>query len=101
MFGNSHSVGAKAKMSKAKSSENNPMFGKSHSADTLTKMSLAKGGGTIYVNDAQGTLAYTFSSARKAAKNFNSHHTTIMAYVRNGQLFQNKWKLYLSLITKE
>jgi group I intron endonuclease len=100
-FGKSHTVETLAKMSEAKSSENNPMFGKTHSADTLTKMSLAKGGGTIYVYDIQDTLVYTFSSARKAALHFESSHITIGKYVRNGKLFQNKWKLSLSLITKK
>jgi hypothetical protein len=39
--------------------------GKNHSLETKTKMSIVKGT-AIYVYDTQGSLAYIFSSARKA-----------------------------------
>ena len=82
-------------MSAAKLGENHPMFGKTHSAQTLDKMSAALGT-AIYVYDTQGSLAYTFSSARKAALHFKCSHVTIANYVKIGKLFQDKWILSLS-----
>jgi hypothetical protein len=58
-----------------------------------TNLSIVKGGGTIFVYDTQGSLVNSFSSARKAAEHFKSSHPTIVRYVKNGQLFQDKWKL--------
>jgi hypothetical protein len=101
MFGKSHTTETKALLSEAFSGENHPMFGKTHSVETTIKMSVAKGGGTIYVYDIQDTLVYTFSSARKAALHFKCSHITIANYIKNGKLFQAKWFLSVSLITKE
>src|SRR5690606_31581361 len=93
MFGNTHSAQTKAKISEAKLGENHPMFGKSHSAESILKLSIANGGGTIYIYDTQGLLVNSFSSARKTAEYFNCNHKTIMRYVRNNKLFQDKWYL--------
>jgi len=90
----------KAKMSEANKGEKNPMFGKTHTAETIAKMSKDKGI-TIYVYDNQGSLIYTFSSARKAAKFFNSYSTTILKFARNGGLFLDLWILSTSLINKD
>jgi hypothetical protein len=83
------------------SGENNRMFGKFHPPESVSKISIARGGGTIYVYDSQGSLVNTFSSTREAGKEFDVHHKTIMRYEINGKLFKDKWKLSLSLITKE
>jgi len=95
--------------------ENNPFYGQTHSPETLKKlieanlgkvksketkekMSEAKGS-IIYVYDTQGILIYTFSSARNAAENLNSHHQTIIRYTKSKKVFRNKWILSTSLIT--
>jgi hypothetical protein len=91
-----HTEETKELISKIMSGENHPNFGKSHCVETITKMSNAKGGGSIFVYDTQGTLVNGFSSARKAAKNLNSHHLTIMTYAKNGKLFKKKW--YQSIV---
>lgn len=106
LLGKTHSAEAKVLMSEAKIGENHPLFGitgenhpnygKTHCTETITKMSVAKGGGTIYIYDTQGTLVNSFSSARKAAKNFNIHHLTIIRYLKNNLLFQDKWYLSFS-----
>lgn len=64
-------------------------------------MSEAKSIGTINVYDSQGNKVNSFNSARKVAKYFNSHHKTIMRYVRDNKLFQNKWYLSIPLKSKE
>jgi hypothetical protein len=54
-----------------------------HAAGSKVLMSIAKG----------GSLVNTFSSAREAAKEFNTNHQRIMRYVKNGKLFRNEWIL--------
>lgn len=102
MFGKCRSAETLAKISESLKGDNHPrgFLGKSHSAETLTRMSIAKGAGTIYVYDSQGSLVNTFSSAREAGKEFDTHHQTILKYARNGNIFKDKWKLSTSLITK-
>jgi group I intron endonuclease len=85
----------KQKMSEAKVGQSNPMFSRTHSAESKTKMSLAKGT-TIYVYNTQGSLVYTFSSARKAAEHLKCSHVTITNYIKNGKLLQDVWKLLTS-----
>jgi group I intron endonuclease len=80
--------------------ENHPIFGKNHSIISKAKMNIIKGT-AIYVYDTQGSLVNIFYSARNAAEYFNSHHQTIMKYVRNGEIFKEQWILSISLITKE
>lgn len=89
------SIETKAKISEALSGENNPrgMLGKKHSLESSAKISETKGGSIIFVYDSQGSLVNTFSSARKAAEHFNSTHSTIIRYVKNNKLFQDKWVL--------
>lgn len=58
-------------------------------------MSEAKGT-AIYVDDTQGLLVFTFSSAKKAAKFFNTHHPAINRYAKNNKLFQDKRYLSFS-----
>lgn len=60
------------------------------SLKTKSKIS-ATLGTKINVFDTQGTLVNSFNSARKAAEYFNSYHTTIMSYLKNNKLFQDKW----------
>jgi group I intron endonuclease len=89
------------KMSLANTGENHPrgMLGKTHSTGTKAKISETKGT-NIFVYNSQSTLAYTFSSARKAAEHFKCSHPTIVSYVKNGKLFRDKWILSTFLITK-
>jgi group I intron endonuclease len=106
-LGYNHTEETKTKMSIAKSGknnpmfgiyktgENNPMYGKTHSVQTLDKMSIAKGT-AIYVYDTQGSLAYIFSSARKAAEHFGCSYPTILKFAKNGKLFQEEWLLSTS-----
>lgn len=107
-LGCNHTEETKAKMSVAKSGEknpmlsidrtgtHNPMFGKIHTAQTKEKMSIVKGT-AIYVYDTQGSLAYIFSSARKAAEFFDCSYPTILKFARNGLLFKERWILFTSI----
>lgn len=89
-LGSKHTPESLAKFSGA----NNPrgMLGKCHSAEAIDKIRASQGT-AIFVYDSQGSLVNTFSSAREAGKEFDAHHQTIMKYVRNGNIFQEKWYL--------
>jgi group I intron endonuclease len=103
-LGFKHSEETKAKISLANTGEKNSMFGiyltgeknsmfgKTHSIETLDKMSIAKGT-AIYVYDTQGSLVYTFSSARKAAEFFDCSYPTILKFAKNGLFFKKEWIL--------
>jgi hypothetical protein len=56
-------------------------------------ISIAKGEGTIFVYGTNGSLVNFFSSARKVAVHFNTNHQMIMRYVRNREIFEDKWIL--------
>jgi len=99
LYGNKGSE-IRAKMSEAKKGNSSNFLGKTHSAESLEKIS-ANRGTAIFVYNTQGTLIYTFSSGRKAAKFFSCDNKTIMKHVRNNSLFKDKWKLTTSLISKE
>jgi group I intron endonuclease len=96
MLGKFLSAETKTLMSKAKIDKNHPNFGKARSDDTKTKISASQGT-AIFVYDSQGSLVNTFTSVRKAAEYFNSHHHTIMKYIRNDKLFKDKW-IFVSII---
>ena len=110
-----HSEETLAKMSKALSGENNPRYGITsftHTADTIAKMSEAHKGKTIsaetralisavkgtaiYVYDLEDRLVNSFPSARKTALHFGVSSDTILKYVRNSTIFQERWKLSTS-----
>jgi hypothetical protein len=97
MSGKVKSEETKQKMSEAKSGENRPNFGITPSDETKVLISSALGGGTIYVYNSEGTLVNTFCSTRKAAEEFGCSHVTIANYIKNGELFQDKWILTLSV----
>ncbi len=66
------------------------MKGRVVSDETLTKMRAT----TIYVYPSDSfTLVYTFASARKAAKFFDSHHNKITSHAQSGKLFKTQWIL--------
>jgi group I intron endonuclease len=128
LYGKTHSLETKAKMSLVKKGENNPrygiilspetitklsktkrgkyigennpFYGKTHSSESLAKMSLAKGS-TIYVYSIEDfTLINTFISSRKAAEFFCVSKDTILNYTKNGKLFQDKWILSITPLIK-
>jgi hypothetical protein len=93
-LGSQHTKETKALMSFAKAGENHPMFGRTLPTETLDKISATKGT-LIFQFDTKGILVNTFSSARQAATNFNCSKTTIKKYAINGELFQDKWTLFV------
>lgn len=105
MYGKTHSVETREKMSEAmtgennpnfgKTGENSPNFGKNHSSEARAKMSAIKGGGTIYVYSKDHKLVNTYFSAREAAKHLGSSCPTVLKYAKDGKLFKEQWILSL------
>jgi group I intron endonuclease len=111
--GKTHSAEIIAKMSEARKGDKHPLFGKFHSAETKAKISESHKGKTysadtkakmsaaqgtvIFVYDLEGTLVNKYSSARKAAINFDSTGTTILKYASSGKVFKEKWILSFTL----
>lgn len=108
-FGITHTEETKALISEAFSGENHPFFGKTHTAETKNKLreanlgkspsaetraliSAAKGT-AIYVYDLEGRLVNSFTSDRRSALHFGVSKDTILKYVKNSIIFQEKWKL--------
>lgn len=68
------------------------------SEETKYKMSLAKGF-SIYVYSYDcSTLLYTFSSIRKAAKSLQISDKTIIKYIQNNCVYDNKWVFSFTLL---
>jgi len=55
-------------------------------------LSLANGT-TIFVYSVDYELLYTFPSSKITAKHFNFSASTILKYVRSGEIFQDKYIL--------
>ena len=91
-FGKTHTTETKALMSLNRSGENNAMYGRSHLTESKMKMSIAQGS-AVFVYNSEGSLAYTFSSIRKAAEHFNCSPSTIKRYIITQQLFKDSWIL--------
>lgn len=92
----SHSTETKSLISKA-------LLGKPLSEETKAKMSLAKSGENnplskkvyVYINSTPPILEYEFASIIETAKYFKCSHTSISRYIKNDKLFQGKWILSL------
>lgn len=111
-FGRKHLQETKEKMSKNREGKNNSFYGKTHtelskqimaqkaldrkhSNDTKQKMSEAKGTFVnLYEKVEKDRFKFIdrFSSARKAAKFINISGTTVIKYLKLGEIYKDKYK---------
>lgn len=112
LFGKNHTIETKNKMSLQRKGEDNYFYGKTHSEpskeimrqkaldrkhsiETKDKMSKAHGN-PVYVyekTDLEGfKLIGSFVSARRAAKFLDMSGTTVIKYMKSGEVFKNRYK---------
>jgi group I intron endonuclease len=112
LFGKNHTIETKNKMSIERKGENNYFYGKTHSdhskeimrqkaldrkhsIETKYKMSKAHRN-PVYVyekTDLEGfKLIGSFVSARRAAKFLDMSGTTVIKYMKSGEVFKNRYK---------
>ena len=112
LFGKNHTIETKNKMSLQRKGENNYFYGKTHieltkenmrqkaldrkhSIETKDKISKAHGN-PVYVyekTDLEGfKLIGSFVSARRAAKFLDMSGTTVIKYMKSGEVFKNRYK---------
>ena len=112
LFGKNHTIETKNKMSLQRKGENNYFYGKTHSEltkenmrqkaldrkhsiETKDKISKAHGN-PVYVyekTDLEGfKLIGSFVSARRAAKFLDMSGTTVIKYMKSGEVFKNRYK---------
>jgi group I intron endonuclease len=100
-FGQTHSQKTKELMSKLRSGVNHLLYGKPVSEKTKELISKrmsevsASRSFTIYLYSLDLELITIFPSSKKTGKYFESSNTTIMKYVRSGEVFKDKYILSL------
>ena len=89
MFGKKHDSFALAKISKP--GKLNPMFGKSHSIETKLKMSLSKSKVPVGLYDINNNLIKTFSNQVELSNFLKLSKSTIGRYLKSEKLILNKY----------
>jgi len=99
-------------MSLKKAEYNNPMYGKTHSMDTIKlmkqkalgrihyeetklKMSITRGNPVIIYEKCSSEgfkFIGSFVSARRASKFLGISSTTVLKYMKSGEIFKNRYK---------
>ena len=96
MFGKKHDSFALSKISKP--GKLNPMFGKTHSIETKLKMSLSKSKIPVGLYDTNNNLIKTFSNQVELSKFLKLSKSTIGRYLNSEKLILNKY--FIRTITK-
>jgi len=112
LFGKNHTIETKNNMSLQRKGENNYFYGKTHSdqtkeimrqkaldrnhsVETKDKMSKAHGN-PVYVYEKTTVEGFkligNFVSARRAAKYLDISGSTVIKYMRSGEVFKNRYK---------
>lgn len=112
LFGKNHTIETKNNMSLQRKGENNYFYGKTHSdhtkeimrekaldrkhsVETKDKMSKAHGN-PVYVYEKTTVEGFkligNFVSARRAAKFLDMSGSTVIKYMRSGEVFKNRYK---------
>jgi len=96
MYGKKHDSFALSKISKP--GKLNPMFGKTHSIKTKLKMSLSRSKVPVGLYNTNNNLIKTFINQVELSNFLNLHKSTISRYLKSGKLILNKY--YIKLINK-
>lgn len=97
MFGKKHDSFALSKIRKP--GKLNPMFGKTHSIETKLKMSLSKSKLPVGLYDTNNNLIKTFSNQVELSKYLKLNKSTIGRYLKSKKLILNKY--YIRTINNE
>src|SRR5262249_42931669 len=89
MYGKTHSIFAKSRISKPGSL--NPMYGKKHSLKSKHKMSLSKSKILLGLYDNNNNLIKTFINQVELAKYLDVSKSTISRYFKSGKILLNKY----------
>lgn len=96
LFGKKHDNFSLSKISKA--GKLNPMFGRSHSMKTKLKISLSKSKIQVGLYDTSNNLIKTFINQVELSNFLNLNKSTINRYLKSGKLILNKY--YIKYINK-
>ena len=83
---------------KTKVGNNNPFYNKNHSIKSKLKMIEANSANPIYIYNSFSKLLVIFPSVTTLAKLIKSNHSTIVKYIKNGNLFRGEW--YFTFLPK-
>ena len=96
MFGKKHSESVLSLISKP--GKLNPMFGKTHSIETKLKMSLSKSKVSVGLYDTNNNLIKTFPNQVELSNFLKLSKSTIGRYLKSGKLILNKY--FIRIINK-
>ena len=91
-----HSITTKSLISKALIGENNPFYNKNHSFLSKLRMIEANAAHPVYIYNSYKELLAILPSVKTFAKLIQSNHSTIVNYIKSGELFRGEW--YISNI---
>ena len=86
-----HSDVTKGLIAKALTGENNPFYNKNHSIETKVRMIEAKSAYPVYVYNSFKELLVIFPSVLTLAKLIKSNHPTIVAAIKEQEIFRGEW----------
>lgn len=86
-----HSDNTKVLISRALVGENNPFYNKNHSTESKIRMIEAKSAYPVYIYNSNKNLLVIFPSVKTLAKLIKSNHSTIVSYIKSGELFRGEW----------
>lgn len=96
MYGKIHDSFALSKISKP--GKLNPMFGKTHSIETKLKMSLSKSKVSVGLYDTNNNLIKTFPNQVELSNFLKLSKSTIGRYLKSGKLILSKY--FIRIINK-
>lgn len=91
-----HSINTKSLISKAFIGKNNPFYKKSHSINTKLRMIKANRTHPVFIYNSYKELLIILPSVKTFAKLIKSNHSTIVKFIKSGELFRGEW--YISNI---
>lgn len=86
-----HSDVTKDLIAKALTGENNPFYNKTHSIESKIRIIEAKSAYPVYVYNSFKTLLVIFPSASTLANLISSRHPTIVAAIKDQEIFRGEW----------
>jgi group I intron endonuclease len=86
-----HSDVTKGLIAKALTGENNPFYNKNHSIESKVRMIEANSAYPVYIYNSFKKLLVIFPSVTTLAKLIHSNHPTIIACIKEQEIFRGEW----------